>query len=599
MKRIFLLLLCFSLIFSCTLVGCGKSGDNGEPSDIPGQTDDGATEKEEPDSTDKKPSGSTSKPKESPAFRTKRMTIDGVGFRDLKIVADTDDACIGYAVGEFQKYMELMGFFIKDEGLTVNIVYDEALDEESYRIDIAADSITISGGDGRGVIYGAYGFLNRYTGVRFLTPTVEYCTDDHIVLESGTSYTYTPVFDLRQIDWHSGQDSHVWMVKNGINYGNWTGAFAANMGGSESYGGLFVHTIGRLTGTTDDSQPCLSDPENLAKTIAYIRDVMEKNPETTMVSVSQNDNGSYCKCEKCAATDAEEGSPSGTLLRFVNAVAADLAEDYPNLTIDTLAYTYTQKAPAVTKPLPNVCIRLCPINCHFTRTLDDPTCDVNVTFCKDLLEWSEICENIYIWDYTNNYRYSIPTFPNFGILRENMAFFADHNVKGMFPQGNYYSPSGEFGELRVYLLAKLMVDPYMSAKEYDQHMNDFLKGYYGEGWLNIRLYIDTVTAASAESCQDIYDDPFVGVSRETYERMEEIFELCWSNAEELAGSKVANVKRSRLQWRYIRLCLHPDETEARAFVKDVQKYGIYWREGSGGGAIQKGADLSKSPLTWR
>ena len=142
------------------------------------------------------------------------MTIDGVGFRDLKIVADTDDACIGYAVGEFQKYMELMGFFIKDEGLTVNIVYDEALDEESYRIDIAADSITISGGDGRGVIYGAYGFLNRYTGVRFLTPTVEYCTDDHIVLASGTSYTYTPVFDLRQIDWHSGQDSHVWMVKN-------------------------------------------------------------------------------------------------------------------------------------------------------------------------------------------------------------------------------------------------------------------------------------------------------------------------------------------------------------------------------------------------
>ena len=167
----------------------------------------------------------------------------------------------------------------------------------------------------------------------------------------------------------------------------------------------------------------------------------------------------------------------------------------------------------------------------------------------------------------------------------------------MFPQGNYYSESGEFGELRSYLLAKLMMDPYMSEKEYSEHINDFLKGYYGAGWFYIRTYIDTITTA-ATNCQGIYDSPFDAVPLETYAYMEDLLELCWSKAEELAGSKVDNVKRSRLQWRYIRLCLHPDKTEANLFVRDVQRYGVYWKEGSNGASAPSADRLSEAPTRW-
>ena len=596
MKRILLLLLCAALILPISLVGCGKNNGEVEPTDVIEPTEEPTENEKTPDSTDKKPSGSTSKPKEEPAFSTKRMFIGEQGARDLKIVGDLENASIGYAASEFEEYMLKMGFYFKETGFAVNLGLDETLHEDGYRIEATTEAITIVGGSGRGVIYGVYGFLTKYAGVKFLTPEIEYCDDVDIKLEDNMSYTYTPVFDLRQIDWYSGRLSQEWMVKNGINCCDWNSNFPESLGGSKNYGGLFVHTLGTLTGTSHSSQPCLSDPENLEKAIAYVRNVLEAKPETNIVSVSQNDNQNYCKCEKCAAVDAEEGSPSGTLLRFVNAVAADIAEDYPNVTVDTLAYQYTQKAPAITKPLPNVCIRLCPINCHFTRTLDDPTCDVNATFCKDLLEWSEICENIYIWDYTNNYKYSIPTFPNFGVLRDNMAFFADHNVTGMFPQGNYYSASGEFGELRAYLLAKLMMDPYMSEREYSEHMNDFLKGYYGAGWVNIRVYIDAVTAAATD-CQGIYDTPFEGISYEFYESMETVFDLLWDNAQELAGSKVDNVKRSSLQWRYIKLCLNPNDKDARSFARDVTRYNVYWREG-GSSNLSSDVDFSKTPLKW-
>ena len=74
-----------------------------------------------------------------------------------------------------------------------------------------------------------------------------------------------------------------------------------------------------------------------------------------------------------------------------------------------------------------------------------------------------------------------------------MRFYADNNVVSMFPQGNSQGRSGEFGELRSYLLAQLMWNPYMSEEEYNRHMNEFLAAYYGEGWKFVREYIDITT----------------------------------------------------------------------------------------------------------
>ena len=64
------------------------------------------------------------------------------------------------------------------------------------------------------------------------------------------------------------------------------------------------------------------------------------------------------------------------------------------MAVDTLAYQYTRPAPKVTKPLPNVIIRLCSIECNFARPLTDPS---NQPFQQDLSNWSLLSERIYIW----------------------------------------------------------------------------------------------------------------------------------------------------------------------------------------------------------
>ena len=198
----------------------------------------------------------------------------------------------------------------------------------------------------------------------------------------------------------------------------------------------------------------------------------------------------------------------GSLLTFVNRIADDIKEDYPGVYVDTLAYRYTRKAPKTIVPRDNVIIRLCSIECCFVHPLGGDTCADNVEFQQDIIEWSKICENLFIWDYTTNYAYPSSPFPNLLVLRENAQFFADHNVIGLYEEGYNGDDLGEFAELRAYLLGKVAWNPYMTDEEYNTLINEFLEDYYGPGWENVRAYIDRLAEVVADrSHLGIFDNP--------------------------------------------------------------------------------------------
>ena len=66
------------------------------------------------------------------------------------------------------------------------------------------------------------------------------------------------------------------------------------------------------------------------------------------------------------------GSDIGPQLRGVNAIADAVGPLYPNVLIDTFAYLNTLPVPAVTKPRPNVIIRICIASCNFAAEYTDP-----------------------------------------------------------------------------------------------------------------------------------------------------------------------------------------------------------------------------------
>ena len=514
-----------------------------------------------------------------------------------------------HAGEELAKYLTQKNVVVKDGAFPITISVDDSLVDDAFIITATLSGenagMTMKGGNDRGVLYAVYKFLEELGGVRYFMPGLETVPDSEIVITDGVVLEYTPFFELRRLSWNCVGTNTDWCAKNGVNAHD--GGETEPYGGKVVYGsGLFVHTLGALTETGGGASPnpCLSldSPEgqaNYQKVIKNLRIALEADPTINIVSVSQNDKNEYCHCDYCLASYAlythdagnvEKGGTAGNLLAFVNAVAEELEDEYPNLIVDTLAYNYTQAPPKGIVPRHNVCIRVCSIRVCFMHPFTecpDAKGPNNIAWTRtalfrtDFINWGKICDRIHVWDYTTNFAYYIAPFCNFGSMRENMRFYHENGVRGMFPQGNSQSISGEFGELRTYLLAKLMWNPYMSEEEYNRHMNEFLQAYYGAGWIYIRQYIQYSINMAADSCINIYEAPLQSITEAEYRQMDATFSGWWERAELIAGDRADAVHRSALQWRYIQLLLHPDEEACAQFVAEVEAYGIRWAESEG------------------
>ena len=479
------------------------------------------------------------------------------------------------------------------------------LKNDGYAIIAQGDSLFLTGASDTGAMYAVYSFLEDFAGCRFYSSkfdTVVPC--GAVDVPDGYEYTFSPVIINRDTHWFDTFDP-AFAAKLKLN-----GAVRRNMdgyGNSMKYAGPFVHSLPALAGTKrePDVQPCLTDPEVYEKVLQNARKYLRETPGAKIISISQNDSypeGRGCQCENCRKLDEQEGTPMGSLLTFVNKIAGELKKDWPDIYIDTLAYRYTRKAPKHLKPADNVIIRLCSIECCFSHPLDSG-CDRNKEFADDLKAWSEICKNLFIWDYTTDFLYYVNPFPNLKVLYDNVRFFVKNNVIGLFEQGEYQSHSGEFGELRAYLLAKMMWDPDMSRQQYFAYMDDFLKGYYGSGWKYIREYIDRTTELAEKGHMGIYYpiDKIFNIDRDNAAGIAAELSELWRKAYDLAEDECRdNVEKSSLQMLYASLCLNWDNDSSPAEKKRLydlmKKYDItYFREGC---TLPGEPDLNCPPDRW-
>jgi len=476
------------------------------------------------------------------------------------------------------------------------------LEDDGVAISYLDGRLYIYGGEKRGTLYAVYQFLEYFLHVRWYASDCEKYPDElDANISRRTNIIRRPVIAVRDSFWYDYIKDSGFAVKHKINSG-FGRKIPEHMGGSVDYvGGRNCHTLAELLpeseyfaehpeyyalvkGERKPTQPCLSNPKVLEIVIKNAKKWIKQYPGGDIISITQNDNFDYCTCEKCSSVISAEGSPSGPLLRFVNAVADAIKEEYPDILVDTFAYLYTQKAPKITVPRDNVVIRLCSIDCCFNHPLNDSDCPKNVEFCEDFKQWKRICDKIYIWDYTTNFRDYLASFPNLHTISPNLKYYADNGVQSVFEQGEYQGPSGEFGELKGYMIAKLLWNPYMSKDEFDYWVYDFLKGYYGSGWRYIKEYLDILD----EATEGMHITIFAKMRKflvNLFGRTEELNAL-WDKAEELAGDSIDHVQKSRLQLDYLMLIIPKPEDrrgtewEARRdkFREQMRKYKVRFSE---------------------
>ncbi|MBS2100917.1 DUF4838 domain-containing protein [Carboxylicivirga linearis] len=380
----------------------------------------------------------------------------------------------------------------------------DTLDEDGFIIQVTKNNIVLAGNNGKANLYAVNTFLEKYTGCTMLSPTEYYIPQNKNIEVPLGEIFYEPDFNLRKLCFDN-DEFH--------DYKNW------NKLEDLDEWGLFVHTFQHLippekyydshpeyfslvgSHRLKDGQLCLSNPGTIQTLIANLRERMEEHPEMKYWSVSQNDCFNYCECEECKALYEKYETISGAYIHMAN----QIAQEFPDKVISTLAYNFTRSAPKNIRPLPNVNIMFCSIECNRSMPLEEDKRSAD--FVKDMKDWSELSDNIFAWDYVVQFKNYLTPFPNFNVLQKNLQFFKKHGVKIMFEQGSGHNWS-DLNELKQYLLSKLMWDVDANA---DSIINDFITKYYGEAAPYIKSYFElthqNLNKYKEEERLDIYGYP--------------------------------------------------------------------------------------------
>ena len=394
---------------------------------------------------------------------------------------------------------------------------------ESFYLTPGENTFFIIGGGARGTLYGVYELLDRL-GCRWFTPEVTHIPRRQDLDLPDEPVSGQPAFEYRDILCWDIADP-LWVVRNRLNgffspvpdyLGGhdtlWHAAHTAfNLVPPATYFAAHPEYYSEIEGVRRHvaGQLCLTHPDVLRIATESLLAVMRARPDVKLFSVSQMDWSGWCECAECRQAVKEMGAQSGLYLRFINAIADQTSREFPDKLVTTLAYHYTEAPPNIPIPLhPNVRVQMCPIGTcqiHPFETCGSPQ---NERFLDRIRGWSTMTDQLYIWHYATDFsHYSLP-LPNLRQLHENIRFYKQHGVRGLFMQGNGFS---ELSDLKGYLVARMLWDP---DTKLDTILDEFLPAVYGAAAGEIRAYIDGLQQATEKDmthhlgCYEPPDHPF-------------------------------------------------------------------------------------------
>ena len=657
MKRI-LAMLCSFVVACGAFAGCSQVGADSDGDDS---------------SSSQMQSSSTNKPIEE--YSPEPLTDNGVDLSNYKIVISASaNESTKYAAHIFQSNI------LSATNINIPIISDaspegdyeiiigkttradcalfdyDALGVESFKVQALGKNLFIAGNE-RGAIYGVYAYLEAL-GFRYYAVGVNKIPGaSKVFIAKDVEIEWTPTFTFRDPFFESANDLYEdslgateWAVSQRINSSFQRSRLRSEKkyGGSAGWiggDGMMVHTVGKLLPYDPDhpdwfsengANPCFTNEEAMQALYTQVLRTIDLDTAANVIDISMNDNGEYCKCETCLASYEQYGV-SETYYRAINDIAKKLKVDRPerkDLMVNTLSYAFALEPPKELVLEDNMTITLClsmcrfhtdPEECHEMGMLySDPTTEIRSlkTEQERLLGWEGHASSIRVWYYGANWGMLYASDPSYEAMYENFRFFAENNVIGIYSEC-YSRKNPEFGELKAYLTAKMMANPYMSKEEYYYHMDDFLQGYYGDGWDLIREYIDksyqqilfdmskTGHLAHWYALDENFQLDYDPKTKEFASFVNE-FDKLWDEAEEYANTQqLERIRKSRLHWDYINLYNTWDRRMENASIAErkelieknktlyerIKRYGILQRYDNDA-TIRSVSDFSLSPALW-
>lgn len=414
-------------------------------------------------------------------------------------------------------YAEAHGVTFEDGAFTDNNGLGEG-----WVIKQMENSLVLNGGARRGVLYAVYHLLEDQLGVRWWNYWEEYVPSmEDAVLPYGFEDNGEPVFGYREV-YNDGYVKDLFTVRNRGNGAN--AKIPESFGGQETFGLPYhVHTMGRyfppfykepaseseayfIDGMNPNQesyflthpewfaysaskeerfssgQLCLSNQELIEELtrkvlqsieLSYAQADQKGIPRPRYFDISNNDGAGECECDVCTGRRETYGD-SGHLLLAYNQVANAVAEKYPEIIMETLAYVSYLEAPkGGIIPADNMLIRLAESKMDVFQGLDHPH---NADALRRMHDWAAICEDnqLMYWDYGLTYNYH-GVEPNMFRYFSFMQELDKNNGWGFFVELERCNDV-DFWDMKNWMMVKLMEDPWQDEETL---MMDFLNGYYG------------------------------------------------------------------------------------------------------------------------
>jgi len=399
-----------------------------------------------------------------------------------------------------------------------------ALNGDGFIIKAAGNGVFINGATSRGTLYGAYEFIERFLGVRFLTYDYEYIPQSDSCVIDGTALNIIEVPDFRYRNFMIGgynndkdfmsklrfvNEYHTVAEKYGGNIGWYkTKEVAANHNSlayvsteyAKKYPQFFSFSNGtpveicQTYGITEDGE--IDDSVELSPIKIALESlkkfVLDSSADTEYFMFSQQDTQKCCTCEKCVAT-AEKYTRGGINVRFVNILAreiqkwADAELGGRKIKLVTFAYQYSEEAPVTIgadgeyKPIDstvvaedNVYIRMATYFCNSYYALEDSG---QIAKYRTLYKsWSAVAEHFMAWDYHIDYYNYFNYYPTMQTWKENLRLYKKVGVEYLLMQSAQNEKAGWQANLEAYVASKLMWNADLSV---DELTDEFLTCYYG------------------------------------------------------------------------------------------------------------------------
>ena len=464
-----------------------------------------------------------------------------MNFKNI-IIPSAADVCIVYAAEKLKEYIfKISGVFLNIteeliEGNFFSLGKTSAISDgeyadftasvkgDGYGIFARGGNVYLTAKTSRGLMYAAYGYVEKYLGARFLTAEAEYIPSCGIVLPDK-DFISNPDFAMRTYlvgDTFQEHADFDHIARTGVvdlftdvdsRHGGQRKVYGRNCNHNfhfycpfEVYGNehpefyrfFYVNatitpTIDITNGITDDGKLDETLDVSVAKiVINEMKKDLETYPDAEVFCFTQEDGPYYFDNEKNRELE-KKYKRSGILIRFCNVIVRELnkflKESGSSRTIKlmTFAYDYAKDAPVrkengvfvpideTVKADENLIIQMALFrNGYYGYFSDKQYPHIKDAFDK----WFCVAKDFWFWGYDANFHRYLAYYDSIENISDDVRGFKQKGITYLCINGSYETRRIWQSNLRAYIFRKCMWDTSLDCNEL---ADEYLNLYYKDG----------------------------------------------------------------------------------------------------------------------